>query len=337
MMKAYHVKKGSTSLDGFARVEVDRPAPGPGQVLVRVRAVSINFRDLAVVTGNYFGGSVQRDLVPCSDGAGEVAEVGAGVTRFAPGDRVAATFFQVWDEGRPPPGIAALGSPLDGMLAEYAVLDQHGLVAVPKHLSWEQAASLPCAGVTAWNALMAHDRVVPGETVLLLGTGGVSIFALQFARLAGARVIITSSSDEKLERARALGADAGINYRKRPDWDVAARELTGGAGVDHVVEVGGAGTLSRSINALGFGGQISLIGVLSGREGDTSPHGLMLKSGRLQGIFVGNRRMFEDMNRAIASNDLVPVVDRVFPFEKAREALDLMAAGGHFGKIAISV
>jgi len=336
-MKAYRIKKGSTSLDGLAMVTLDKPRPGPGQVLVRVRATTLNFRDLAVVTGNYFGGSVQRDLVPLSDGAGEVAEVGEGVSRFAAGDRVAGTFFQTWVDGRPPGTMAALGSPLDGMLAEYVALDAEGLVAVPKHLSWEQAAALPCAGVTAWNALMVHDRVRPGETVLLLGTGGVSILALQFARLAGARVIITSGSDEKLERARAMGADAGINYKRTPAWDTAVLEHTGGAGVDHVIEVGGAGTLARSINSVGYHGQVTLIGVLSGREGDTNPHGLMFKAARLQGVFVGNRVMFEDMNRAIAINGMQPVIDRVFPFEQARQAFELLAAGGHFGKIAIAL
>jgi NADPH:quinone reductase-like Zn-dependent oxidoreductase len=336
-MKAYIIKKGSTSLDGLAMVVRDQPRPGPGQVLVRVRATTLNFRDLAVVTGNYFGGSVKRDLIPLSDGAGEVAEIGEGVTRFAVGNRVAGTFFQTWVDGRPPRMLAALGSPLDGMLAEYVVLHEDGLVAVPEHLGWEQAAALPCAGVTAWNALMVHDRVRPGETVLLLGTGGVSILALQFARLAGARVIITSGSDEKLERARAMGADAGINYKRTPAWDAAVLEHTVGAGVDHVVEVGGAGTLARSINATGFGGQVSLIGVLSGREGDTSPHGLMLKSARMQGIFVGNRVMFEGMIRAITLNGVQPVVDRAFPFDEARQAFELMAAGGHFGKIAITL
>ena len=336
-MKAYNVKKGSTSLDGLAMVSRDEPRPGPGQVLVRVRATTLNFRDLAVVTGKYFGGTVQRDLIPLSDGAGEVAEVGAGVSRFAAGDRVAGTFFQTWVEGKPPGTMAPLGSPLDGMLAEYVVLDQDGLVVVPEHLGWEQAAALPCAGVTAWNALMVQDRVLPGETVLLLGTGGVSIFALQFARLAGARVIITSSSDEKLERARAMGADTGINYRSTPAWDTAVLEHTGGAGVNHVIEVGGSGTLARSFNSVGFGGQVTLIGVLSGHEGDTSPHGLMLKSARLQGVFVGNRAMFEGMNRAIAINGVKPVVDRIFPFDEARQAFELMAAGGHFGKIAITV
>lgn len=336
-MKTYIIKKGSTNFDGLAMVNRDQPAAGPGQVLVRVRATSLNYRDLAVVTGNYFGGVVQRDLIPLSDGAGEVAGVGNGVSRFKTGDRVAGTFFQTWVEGRPPRTMAALGSPLDGMLAEYVVLDAEGLVTVPEHLSWEQAAALPCAGVTAWNALMVQDRVRPGDTVLLLGTGGVSIFALQFARLAGARVIITSSSDAKLERARAMGADTGINYRSKPDWDTAVLEHTGGAGVDHVIEVGGVGTLARSFKSVGFGGQVTLIGVLSGHEGDTNPHGLMFKSARLQGVFVGNRVMFEDMNRAIAINGMQPVVDRVFPFDEVRQAFELMAAGGHFGKIAITV
>jgi NADPH:quinone reductase-like Zn-dependent oxidoreductase len=302
-----------------------------------VRATTLNYRDLAVATGNYFGGVAQRDLVPLSDGAGEVAAVGEGVSRFAVGDRVAGTFFQTWVDGKPPRGLAALGSPLDGMLAEYVVLDAEGLVAVPQHLGWEQAAALPCAGVTAWNALMVQDRVRPGDTVLLLGTGGVSIFALQFSRLAGARVIITSGSDAKLERARALGADTGINYRRTPDWESAVLEHTGGAGVDHVIEVGGVGTLARSFKSVGFGGQVTLIGVLSGPEGDTNPHGLMFKSARLQGVFVGNRVMFEDMNRALSANGMQPVVDRIFPFDQARQAFDLMAAGGHFGKIAIAL
>ena len=336
-MKAFHIRKGSTGLDGLERVERDTPRPGAGQVLVRVRATTLNYRDLAVVTGNYFGGTVQRDMIPLSDGAGEVAEVGDGVSRFKPGDRVAGTFFQTWVQGKPSPAMAALGSPLDGMLAEYVALHEDGLVAVPEHLGWEQAAALPCAGVTAWNALMVQDRVRPGDTVLLLGTGGVSIFALQFARLAGARVIITSSSEAKLEQALALGADVGINYKDTPEWDSVVLEHTGGAGVDHVVEVGGAGTLARSIKSVGFGGQVTLIGVLSGHEGDTNPHGLMFKGARLQGVFVGNRVMFEDMNRAIAINGLQPVVNSVFPFEEARDAYEFMTAGRHFGKIAITL
>ena len=336
-MKAYHVLKGATTMEGLVAVELDRPTPGAGQVLVRVRAVSLNFRDLAVVTGNYPGGAVQRDTIPLSDGAGEVVEVGDGVDRFAVGDRVAGTFFQVWVDGRPPPTIAALGNPLDGMLAEYVVLDQEGLVAVPEHLSFEEAATLPCAALTAWHALMVTGNLQPGQTVLLLGTGGVSIFALQFARLAGARVIITSSSDEKLDRARALGAHEGINYRETPEWDRKVLELTGGAGVDNVVEVGGPGTLARSMGAVGFGGQVSLIGVVAGREGDTNPHPLMFKGARAQGIFVGSRAMFEAMNSAIAINGLEPVVDKVFPFDEVHEAFNFQLNGAHFGKIVVAL
>jgi NADPH:quinone reductase-like Zn-dependent oxidoreductase len=336
-MKAYQIKTGGVTMDDLVMVDIEKPSPGPGQVLVRMRATSLNFRDLACVTGNYPGGAVKRDTIPLSDGAGEVVEVGEGAERFSVGDRVAATFFQVWVEGRPPPTMAALGNPLDGVLAEYVVLDQDGLVHLPEGLSMEEGACLPCAGLTAWNAITVNDRVQPGETVLLLGTGGVSIFALQFARLCGARVIVTSSSDEKLDRAKAMGASEGINYKNTPEWDQAVLELTSGMGVDHVVEVGGMGTLAKSMNAVGFGGQVTLIGVLAGREGDTSPHGLMFKGARLQGIFVGNRSMFEGMNRAIAVNGVKPVVDRVFPFDETHAALELMAAGGHFGKIVITV
>lgn len=336
-MKAYIIKEGSTSMDGLQQADLPKPEPGPGQVLVRVRATSLNYRDQAVVTGNYFGGSVQRDTIPLSDGAGEVVATGEGVDRFEAGDRVAGTFFQGWIDGPRPLSALALGSPLDGVLAEYAVLEQDGLVKIPDHLDYAQAATLPCAGVTAWNALMVHGRIRPGDTVLALGTGGVSVFALQFAKINGARVIITSSSDEKLERAKALGADAGVNYAKHPEWSRQVLELTGGAGVDHVVEVGGAGTLAQSIQSVGWEGQISLIGVLSGHEGDTNPHGLMLKAARMQGIFVGSGAMFEQMNRAIATNEMVPVVDKVFPFEDAAGAFAYMAAGSHFGKIVIAV
>jgi len=336
-MKAYIIKTGSTGMEGLQATDLVIPEPGPGQVLVRIRATSLNYRDLAVVTGNYFGGSVQRDTIPLSDGAGEVIAKGEGADRFEVGDRVAGTFFQGWSDGVRPATALALGSPLDGVLAEYVAFDQDGVVRIPDHLDYIQAATLPCAGVTAWNALMVHGRIRPGDTVLALGTGGVSIFALQFAQMSGARVIITSSSDEKLARAQALGAEAGINYVEHPEWAKRVLELTGGAGVDHVVEVGGAGTLAQSIQSVGWEGQVSLIGVLSGHEGDTNPHGLMLKAARMQGIFVGNRVMFEQMNRAIAANGMVPVVDRVFPFEEAAEAFGYMTAGSHFGKIVITV
>lgn len=337
-MKLYEILKGSTSLDSLKITERDTPEPGPGQVLVRVRATTLNYRDQAVITGHYFGGVLQRNTIPLSDGAGEVAAIGSGVTSFEKGDRVAGTFFQGWVDGRPQPGsYAALGSPLDGMLAEYVVLHEDGLVKLPDHLSFEEGAALPCAAVTAWNALCVSGRLKAGDSVLAMGTGGVSIFALQFAKMHGARVIITSSSDKKLERAKQLGADDLINYTKTPDWEKEVLALTDQQGVDHVVEVGGAGTLAKSFQAVGYGGQVSLIGVLAGREGDTGPHALMLKAAKLQGIFVGSRAMFENMNKAIALNKMKPVVDKVFPFEKAAEAYKYQWEKKHFGKIAISV
>jgi len=336
-MKKYELPKGCTDLSELRLVDTDVPEPGEGQVLVRIHSTSLNYRDHAVVSGNYFGGVLKRNTVPLSDGAGEIAAVGSGVTRFKAGDRVAGTFFQGWVDGMPDLGrIAALGSPLDGVLSEYVVFDQDGVVPIPDHLTFDEAATLPCAGVTAWNALMFSGTVLPGQSVLALGTGGVSIFALQFAKLAGARVIITSSSDEKLARAKELGADELINYRKTPDWEQEVLKRTGG-GVNHVVEVGGTGTLAKSFQAVGFRGQIALIGVLAGREGDTNPHGLMLKNASLKGIFVGSRRMFENMNAAIAVNGMRPVVDRVFPFEDARAAYEYQWAAKHFGKVVIRV
>ncbi|HEU4618461.1 MAG TPA: NAD(P)-dependent alcohol dehydrogenase, partial [Gammaproteobacteria bacterium] len=317
-MKAYVIQKGSSGFDGLRKVEKPKPTPGAGQVLVRVRAASLNFRDIAVVRGKYMGGPVQRDLVPLSDGAGEVEAVGDAVADFKPGDRVVATFTQ----GSPP---AALGSPLDGTLTEYAVFPADGLVRIPAHLSFEQAATLPCAGVTAWNALM-HGRVLrPGETVLTLGTGGVSILALQLAKIAGARVIVTSSSDEKLERAKTLGADATVNYKTHPDWERVVLELTGGQGADKVIELGAPATLPHSYQAVGRGGEIELIGVITRAEGvDMNPQPLMFKGATLRGIFVGPKFLFEELNRAIEVNRLTPVVDRVFGFDEAPDAFAYM-------------
>jgi len=231
----------------------------------------------------------------------------------------------------------ALGSPADGMLAEYVALDQDGVVAIPEHLSYEEAACLPCAGLTAWNALTVSGSIRAGQTMLALGTGGVSIFALQFGKMSGARVIITSSDDAKLERAKELGADDTVNYKTTADWDQEVLKLTNGRGVDHIVEVGGAGTLAKSFASIGFRGQISLIGVLSGREGDTNPHGLMLKNARLTGIFVGSRVMFEQMNEAITINQLRPVIDREFSFDEAADAFDYQLSAKHLGKVVIKV
>jgi len=337
-MKSYIYEKGSKGLDNLKIVERDKPVPGPGQVLVKVHATSLNFRDQAILSGNYFGGSVARDTVPLSDGAGEVEAVGAGVTRFKPGDRVASCFFQDWPDGsRPPHPGKALGSPLDGMLAEYVTLSEEGLVPIPRHLTYEEAATLPCAAVTAWHALIATGHLKAGQTVLCLGTGGVSMFALQIAKAAGARVIITSSSDAKLEKARALGADATVNYTTHPDWEQEVLALTDGQGVDNVVEIGGVGTLNKSFKCCGYKGQVSLIGVLAQRNDDINPHGLMLKGGRLQGIFVGHRAMFEDLNACIEVNGIRPVIDRVFEFDNAPDAWSYELSGRHMGKVVIRV
>ncbi|HEY3824608.1 MAG TPA: NAD(P)-dependent alcohol dehydrogenase [Bryobacteraceae bacterium] len=336
-MKAYEVVKGSTSLDGLRQSQRPEPAPEWHQVLVRVRATSINYRDQMVLMGRYFV-PVERETIPLSDGAGEVVAVGPGVTRFKVGDRVAGTFFQTWIEGPRTKVYPALGVPLDGMLAEYVALQEDGVVAIPEGLSFEEAATLPCAGVTAWSSLMVHGKPIkPGDTVLCLGTGGVSILAMQLAKATGAKAIVTSSSDEKLSRAKKLGAWEGINYKTHPEWQKEVARITGGRGVDCVIEVGGVGTLARSYESVAFGGKIALIGFLGGFEGQQNPAGLMMKGGSLYGIGVGSTAMFEDMNRAIAANGIKPVVDKVYPFEEAPEAFRQFAAGNFFGKVVITV
>jgi NADPH:quinone reductase-like Zn-dependent oxidoreductase len=277
-------------------------------------------------------------LIPCSDGAGEVVEVGDLVTRVKVGDRVAAIFTQKWlsGENKKEYVTTALGGGINGMLADQVVLHEDGLVLVPLHLSYEQAATLPCAGVTAWNALITTGQIKPGDIVLTMGTGGVSLFALQFAKLSGAKVIITSSSDEKLKRAKEMGADEIINYKRQEDWGNAVLELTSGVGVDHVIELVGAGTLEQSLKAVKVGGQVSLIGVLA--EGSSfNTMQMLMKNICLQGITVGSRQMFEDMNSAICLHRLVPVVDKVFDFALVKEALKYMESAAHFGKIVIRV
>jgi NADPH:quinone reductase-like Zn-dependent oxidoreductase len=333
-MKVYEIKD-AFSLGNLCLAERPEPRPCHGQVLVKVRAVSLNYRDLLVVKGVY-NPKLPLPLIPFSDGAGEIVAVGEGVTRVRVGDRVAGIFMQQWLAGEIDDSGArsALGGDLDGMLAELVVLSEEGVVPIPEHLTFEEGATLPCAAVTAWHAVV-ESGVRPGDTVLILGTGGVSLFALQFARLAGARVIATSASDEKIERVKQLGASDGINYRAMPEWDRPVRELTGKTGVDLIVEVGGAGTLPRSLKAVRVGGQISLIGVLSGGAGEVNPLPVVMKKVRLQGIFVGSRAMFEAMNRAIALHRLRPVIDRVFPFAEAREALHYLESGAHFGKVCI--
>jgi NADPH:quinone reductase-like Zn-dependent oxidoreductase len=335
-MKAFEICN-TFGLDSLKLTERPQPRPGPGQVMLKMGAFSLNYRDLMVVKGTY-NPKLRLPLIPLSDGVGEVAAVGDGVRRVKTGDRVAGAFIPKWLAGEPTEEKArsALGGGADGLLAEYAVLDAEGVVPVPKHLTDEEAATLPCAAVTAWHALITAGGLKAGDTVLAQGTGGVSIFALQFALLTGARVIITSSSDQKLTRARELGASDGINYKTTPDWEEKVRELTGGVGVDHVVEVGGAGTLGKSLRAVRVGGRISLIGVLAG-GGQVNPLPILMKNIRVQGIFVGSREMFEAMNRAIALHQLKPVVDRVFPFAEAREALRYLESAAHFGKICLRI
>jgi len=335
-MKAYRLHEFSGP-DGLKLEDVPDPVPGPGQIVIRLRAVSINYRDLLIAKGAY-NPKLRFPFVPLSDGAGEVIAAGAGTTRYQGGERVVVPFMPGWLEGPVDEEKArsALGAGGDGLLAEQAMLPERALLPIPSHLGFEEAATLPCAGVTAWNALVASGGVKPGDTVLVQGTGGVSLFALQFARLAGARVIATSSSDQKLARALELGACDGINYKTTPDWDKRARELTGGRGVDQIIEVGGAGTLPKSMRAVRPGGYIALIGVLSG-AGEINPTPILMKNIRIQGIFVGSRIMFEDMNRAIETNQLRPVVDRVFPFEQAALALKHLETGAHFGKVVVRI
>jgi NADPH:quinone reductase-like Zn-dependent oxidoreductase len=337
-MRAYQLPKGGAGIDALVKVERPDPKPSYRQVLVKVKACSLNFRDLGIVRGSYRM-PVRENLIPLSDGAGEVVETGLGVTRVKVGDRVAGCFFQRWAGGEAPPDVhaSALGGGIDGMLAEYAVLEEDGTVKIPEHLSLEEGATLPCAGVTVWHAMMEHAKLIAGQTVLLQGTGGVSIFGLQLARAMGIGVIITSSSDEKLARAKALGASHGINYVTTPDWEKAAQRLTGGRGVDHVVEVGGAATFARSFGAIRVGGKISMIGGLSGPATELNPGLIFARRANVQGISVGSMQMFEAMNRAIAANGIKPVLDKVFPFDEAQAAYRYMAAGAHLGKIVIRV
>lgn len=325
-------------LENLVMTERERPIPSSSQVLVRIRAASLNYRDVMFFKGVYKP-DAQFPTVPLSDGAGEVIAVGEGVSRWQVGDRVCPIFMQGWLEGAltPAKGRTALGGgDLDGVLREYAAFDEHGLVRIPDHLSYEEAATLPCAAVTAWHALVDFGRIKAGATVLVLGTGGVSIFALQFAKMHGARVIATSSSDEKIKRVQALGADEVINYKRSPDWEKEVFRVTDRIGADHVVEVGGAGTLPKSLSSVRTGGDISVIGVLAEGSG-VDPVRLLMKSVRLQGIFVGSRQMFEEMNRAIALHKMRPVIDKSFPFDQAREALAQMEKGLHFGKIVLTI
>ena len=334
-MKAVQIER--FGIDELAFNEIDRPTPMAGEVLVRMRASSLNYRDLMMVEGTY-NSKLKLPLVPFSDGAGEVVEVGDGVSRWKVGDRVCPIFMQGWVDGELDysKSKSTLGGDLDGCLRQYAAFNEAGLVRIPDHLSFEEAACLPCAGVTAWNALMVSGGLQKGDTVLCQGTGGVSLFALQFAKAVGAEVTITSSSNDKLERAKGLGADHVINYREREDWDTVALELTNKRGVDHVVEIGGPGTLQRSMRAVKTGGHIAVIGVVAGK-GEFTNVPIFMKALKLIGVFVGSRVMFEDMNRFVTDKSIRPVVDSTFEFDQVRDALELMKSGGHFGKILVRI
>jgi NADPH:quinone reductase-like Zn-dependent oxidoreductase len=322
-------------IDALRVVERPVPRPGRGQVQLRMRAVALNYRDLMIVNGRW---RAPEPRVPVSDGVGEVVAVGEGVTRIATGDRVAGSFYPRWVEGEPTPEkvrAAPGGTAADGLLAECVVVDADGVVPVPEHLSDEEAATLPCAAVTAWHAVMVRGRVGPGDTVLVQGTGGVSLFATQFARIAGASVVATSSSDEKLACVGTMGAAHLVNYRSTPDWDGRVLELTDGRGVDHVVDVVGGENLNRSLNAVRVGGTISLVGLLAGTSAPVETFLMAEKNVRLHGILVGSRAMFEQMNAAIVEHRLRPVVDRVFALEEVGAALRRLESGAHFGKVCV--
>jgi NADPH:quinone reductase-like Zn-dependent oxidoreductase len=335
-MRAYelHKNEGLSSLTSVER----EPLPlGPDDVRVRVRAVSLNYRDLVIARGAVRARGQPR--VPTSDGAGDVIEVGANVTQLKIGDRVAANFFPGWQVGPPHAEnqANALGGSVDGMLAEQVVLPQGAWVRFPAHLSFEEAATLPCAGVTAFNALFESATLKPGDTVLLQGTGGVSIFALQLAKAAGARVVITSQSSDKRARASKLGADHVIDYKSNPAWGEAAHKLADGRGVDIVVEVGGPGTFDQSVAALRYGGTMSILGVLTGTRGEVNTYSIFQKALRIHGVYVGSVEMFEGLNRVLSLHKIHPVVDRVFGFDEARSAYEYLASGQHFGKVVVRV
>ncbi|MCA9635862.1 MAG: NAD(P)-dependent alcohol dehydrogenase [Myxococcales bacterium] len=335
--RAYELQ-GSFGAQNLRPITRAVAAPGPGELLLRMRALSLNYRDLMMIGGAY-NPRQPLPLVPLSDGVGEVVAVGPGVEGIAVGERVMPCFAEGWLEGPPERAKLAttLGGPLPGVLCEHRLTPARAVVKAPAHLSDAEAATLPCAAVTAWHALITEGKIKPGDRVLLEGTGGVSIFALQIAVMAGAEVAITSSSSAKLERARALGASLTINYREEPDWGRRARAWAGGEGVDHVVEVGGAGTIEGALKAVRPGGTISVIGVLSGVRQPLLLTPILMQQIRLQGIIVGSRAIFADLCRAFGHQRIQPVVDRTFPFDQVQQALEHLRSGAHFGKVVIEV
>lgn len=337
-MKRWVMNLGA-GLDGLRLQDVEPPVPGHGEVLVKVHAVSLNYREISILVHGRYPLPVKPDVVACSDGAGEVVALGPGVTRLAPGQRVVASIFPHWQDG--PFGLsraAQLGGSLDGMLAQHVVLPEAALIPVPAHLSYDEAAALPCAGATAWHALHGGARPLqPGDDVLTLGSGGVSLWALQLARAGGARVIATTSSEAKAERLRALGADAVVNYRDTPEWAGAVRALTGNAGVQRVVELGGAATLAQSLRAVAVSGEVAFIGTLAQGPSAIDAGALFASGATLRVIAAGSTAHLVQMVRTVAVNRLRPPVERVFGFDDAREAFAHYARGEGFGKVVIRV
>ena len=337
-MKAQQVSEDGWGLDNLHQVQLGDPDLGPGQVRVGMKAVSLNYRDLLTVNGLYNPRQL-RPLIPCSDGSGEVLEVGPGVTRFKVGDHVCPIFAQAWLSGEPDRAKlkTTLGGPLNGTLCDKPVFHEDGLVRAPSHMDHKQASTLTCAALTAWSALFEQGDLKPGQVLVVQGTGGVSMFALQFGLMAGARVIVTSSSDKKLEFVKSMGAHDTINYKTTPDWGAEVKRLTGRVGADHIVEVGGAGTLNQSLRAIRIGGHISMIGVLSSAAENLSVIPILMQNIRIQGIIVGHREGFEAMNRALETHKIVPHISDEFDFDQSRQAFELMAAGGHMGKIVVNL
>ena len=335
-MKLYEI--AAFGIENLRRSEITPTEPRANEVMIRVRAVSLNYRDLLMVRGHYHP-NLQFPRIPVSDGAGEIVAIGEDVTSWKVGDRVVVPFFPDWLDGAMTPAktAGALGGNADGMLREFITIRADAPVPIPDHLSFEQAATLPCSAVTAWNSLFVAGTLKPGETVLIQGTGGVSLFGLQFAKLAGAEIILISSSDEKLERGHAMGAHHLINYRHQPDWEKNVLALTQRRGVDVTIEVGGSGTLARTMRATANSGRISLVGILAGAGGDVSILPILHKAITVNGIYVGSRAMFETMNVALARHRLEPVIDRIFSFDEAPDAFRHLEGAGHFGKVVIRV
>jgi NADPH:quinone reductase-like Zn-dependent oxidoreductase len=336
-MRAWEVQQGSTSLDGLKLVSRPDPKPGAGQVVVRVRAASLNARDQGIMKGRYGGGAITKATIPLSDGAGEVVALGDGVSRFKSGDKVMAIFNVGWIDGpnRPENRGRTLGGPLDGMLTELALCEERDLVAMPDYLSFEEAACLPCAGVTAWHALFEKQPLIAGESVLVIGTGGVAVFGIQFAKMIGAQAFAVSSSDDKLQRAKKIGLTAGVNYKTTPEWQGEIVKLSGG-GVTHVIEVGGQ-TLPKSIASMALGGHIHMIGFVSGQQPTFAAPEFVRKMGTIDGLLVGSRAMFERMCAAISAHKLKPVIDRTFAFDEAKKAYEYQSSPDLFGKVVITI